>query len=150
MKFCIRVWIKEKCRLSLWLKLGDPFLLHIGGPRSPPRASQRDRYATLWQTEHPGVFILYVEASRFCSWSYRTKTKFGVNWFYIKGLKCDVLVLQRDNAARESFCSFSSFEDWLGCSKRANGVECMHFLTKWIFLWYFCAYWRKAARKWIF
>lgn len=35
----------------------------MGPPRSPPQASQRDGYKALWQTEHSGVFILYVDAS---------------------------------------------------------------------------------------
>lgn len=78
--------------------MGDPYLLHIGGPKSPPQASQCDSYTVLWQTEHPGVFILYVEASRFVAEVIGQKQSLVLNWFYIKrgggGVKCDVLALQ--------------------------------------------------------
>lgn len=55
----------KKGGLSLSLKLGGPSFLHMGPPESPPQASQCDCYAALWQTEHSGVFILYVETSHF-------------------------------------------------------------------------------------
>lgn len=82
--------------------MGDPYLLHIGGPKSPPQASRCDSYTALRQTEHPGVFILYVEASRFVAEVIGQKQSLVLNWFYIRG-GCDVLALQCDTAVREGF-----------------------------------------------
>lgn len=99
---CQSVDKKKRIGLSLWLKMGDPYLLHIGGPKSPPQASRCDSYTALRQTEHPGVFILYVEASRFVAEVIGQKQSLVLNWFYIRG-GCDVLALQCDTAVREGF-----------------------------------------------
>lgn len=126
---CQSVDKKKRIGLSLWLKMGDPYLLHIGGPKSPPQASRCDSYTALRQTEHPGVFILYVEASRFVAEVIGQKQSLVLNWFYIRG-GCDVLALQCDTAVREGFffLFFSSFENWLQYSE---GPTVWNVCTSW-------------------
>lgn len=98
---------KKRIGLSLWLKMGDPYLLHIGGPKSPPQASQCDSYTALRQTEHPGVFILYVEASRFVAEVIGQKQSLVLNWFYIKGgMWCSCTAMWYRSARGFFFCSF--------------------------------------------
>lgn len=83
---CIFVLIPSSCwetkppSIVFATKIGWPHR----GPKEPSTSlrSARPRRRSLWQTEHRRVFILYVKAT--CSWSYRTKTKFGVNWFFYK------------------------------------------------------------------
>lgn len=75
--------------------LGDPYLLHMGGPKSPPQASQSDRDAALWQTEHPGVFILYVEARHFVAEVIGQKQSLVLIGFILGGR--GVLALRRDS-----------------------------------------------------
>lgn len=75
--------------------LGDPYLLHTGGPKSPPQASQSDRDAALWQTEHPGVFILYVEARHFVAEVIGQKQSLVLIGFISGGR--GVLALRRDS-----------------------------------------------------
>lgn len=61
--FCVN----KKKWIEFVTKVGWPPLIAHGGPKEPstPPPLKCGPHAALWQTEHPDVFILYVEASRF-------------------------------------------------------------------------------------
>lgn len=93
-----------------------PTYCTLGGPKSPPQASQCDSYAALWQTEHPGVFMLFVEASHFVAEVIGQKQSLVLIGFIKVGWGRTVIFLYCNVITRcERFLFFSSFEDWLQC-----------------------------------
>lgn len=99
-----------------------------GPPESPPQASPCDCYAALWQTEHSGVFILYVETSHFVAEVIGQKQSLVlIGCLWRREMWCTAVWL----CSVKAFCSFLLLKIGSNVQKRAN------LLKKWICLWYF-------------
>lgn len=57
----------------------------MGGPNEPSTSLTLRLPPALWPTEHPAVFILYVEASCFVAEVIGQKQSLVLNWFYMGG-----------------------------------------------------------------
>lgn len=129
---------RQKRWLSVVLKVGRPLLnAHWGAQRAlhnlfvwPLRSSLADW--ALW------CLHLVCGGEPFCSWSYRTKTKFGVHRFYTKSgeMRCCSAMSQCE--------TFSFLHSEIG-SKGPIMWKLMHFMKKWTyFVLFFCVHWKAA------
>lgn len=103
-------------------KVGQSLLIVHGTPAEPSTSLRMCRLQH--SLADSGVFILYVEASRFVAEVIGQKTKFGVNWYFVKEgmfLYCSLMKQWK------RFLFFSIIKDW----QTLKEVEV---------LWYFSAY----------
>lgn len=123
----------KKKMIEFVTKVGWPLPTAHRGPKEPSLTSQCDPYAALWQTEHPCVFILYVEASHFVAEVIGQKQSLVLIGFLqkrgnVRFLYCTVITVSK--------VYFLFYVQRL--AKEPTWWKLIHFLVKWIFLWYLC------------